>query len=480
MIMHISPATDEHDSRLMPCSSPLRCPYRNNQDANSAGMPLVHGDKAFIESAIKHAARKDAEISAALSEQIRNIELGVDSGLTSPEFKEWVKQKLWEKAHPDIRELDGFGFATDDEWAPWAGNTDMTPYYSTEEERQAVREKYEHASSEWVRKKIELESRPQLITVNYGDGVERYNLDYLTHSRSGIIPGTSPRDESTHNSYLFTTDSRLKSAGKDVQLDPNQSNLFIATYETNPSRLSASRFEPNHESLRGLKVEPIQAYSGARTYYTPLPGDVIKGEDGEFHFNPNMPSVLQDAPIAPTPSARKEDGSVWTERRTAGHTVEGSAYRAGAFELSGGRLNREQNTITTDLMRINDQNGDYTRTEHVYEPVFNRNANVLNVRNSVEAKTFAERFIRYDESEDTYSIDWGELKDAGIDMLVFDECKEGWDVVTGGGGQRGFAWSGLDHSTQSYILSGDIVCGWVQYDVGLRYAPYTGSRGGGH
>lgn len=125
--MHISPPTDEHDSRLMPCSSPLRCPYRNNQDVNSAGMPLVHGDKAFIESAIKHAARKDAEISAALSEQIRNIELGVDSGLTSPEFKEWVKQKLWEKAHPDIRELDGFGFATDDEWAPWAGNTDMTP-----------------------------------------------------------------------------------------------------------------------------------------------------------------------------------------------------------------------------------------------------------------------------------------------------------------------------------------------------------------
>ena len=116
----------------------------------------------------------------------------------------------------------------------------------------------------------------------------------------------------------------------------------------------------------------------------------------------------------------------------------------------------------------------------MYAPVFNRNSTVLNIKSPTEARFFEDRFITYDEAADTYSIDWKKLHDAGIDMLVFDECKELWDNAPNPREQRGFAWEGLDHSMQAYIVNGSAVCGWVRYDTGVRYAPYGGARGGGH
>ena len=65
-------------------------------------------------------------------------------------------------------------------------------------------------------------------------------------------------------------------------------------------------------------------------------------------------------------------------------------------------------------------------------------------------------------------------------MLVFDECKEGWDNYMDVRNQRGFTWDALDHSMQSYIINGSALCGWVKNDPGMRYAPYGGARGGGH
>ena len=75
----------------------------------------------------------------------------------------------------------------------------------------------------------------------------------------------------------------------------------------------------------------------------------------------------------------------------------------------------------------------------------------MNIKNSYQANIFADKFIEYDEEEDTYSIDWKRLHDAGIDMLVFDECKEGWDNYMDVRNQRGFTWDALDHPCKATL-----------------------------
>lgn len=473
MLMHISPGQDGTPPRLLSCSSPSGCPYRK-EGALPVGVPHVHGDAQFMNDVMEYTAGVNSEIAKVTQEYAMRGET-----MDTPEFRQWLMGKLAEKTNPPTRRMGGVGFPNDDPWAPWTANGVTPSQYDSIAARDALRDMYPEASDKWIREKIALETRKQPVIADYGNG-DAYTLDYDFQSRTEAIPGTPQEDKRMHDAYIYTRDPFIQNNnGGVLNLDPNEHHLFIADYESNPPRMGAVRYDPDNLDLLGLPVEHIQGYRGARPYYTPVLEDNPKDANGNSNYpDYDMPAAVLSAPLIRKDAERKD--RAWANYRRAGESVTGNSYRNGAFEMSGGYYNPNSGTVTTDTLRINDQNGDYIKTPHIYSPIFNRNAYVMNIKNSYQANLFADRFVEYDEEEDTYSIDWKRLHDAGIDMLVFDECKEGWDNYMDVRNQRGFTWDALDHSMQSYIINGSAICGWVKYDTGMRYAPYSGARGGGH
>lgn len=470
--MHFSPSAETGELRMLPCTSPEGCPYKHLNSEN-VGVPKVHGDLAFMTSVMEYVGSVNAEIAA------KSTALATSGQkLDTPEFREWLTRKLKDKTNPPIREMEGAGYANDDPWAPWLPNGEFMPRFQNEQERAELRMKYPQASEKWIRKKIEIETRQQPTITQY-NGREAYTLDYEYQDESQAITGTPSTDMASHDVFIYTRDPFIQANhGGILNLDQNEEYLFIADYESNPARIDRVECDYNSPILSGMSVEHIQGYRGARPYFTPTLADNPKVDGLPNRPDYDFPDVVLSAPLIRKDADDKE--RAWVARRKAGESITGNAYRSGAFEMTGGFYNYNSATITTDHLRVNDQNGDYIQTPHVYAPVFNRNSTVLNIKSPTEARFFEDRFITYDEAADTYSIDWKKLHDAGIDMLVFDECKELWDNAPNPREQRGFAWEGLDHSMQAYIVNGSAVCGWVRYDTGVRYAPYGGARGGGH
>lgn len=475
MFMHLAPGAQGEPPRFLKCTSPLNCKYGPKggiPDPRSA-YPMVHGDYNFMESIKEHVAEIDAKVFQTTAEYLQQGEAA-----DTTEFKQKLMSLFKQKMNPNLREMNGVGYHNLDPWAPWANGVEGDTYLS-DSKLQELAQRYPDASEKWLRKKVQLEARPEPIITNYGDEEDAYTLDYDFKSREGKLTGTPTTNNTIHNSYILTQDPYIKQYfNSTLKLDPNEKHLRIAAYETNPARFDHTPTNYDHELLLNLPVEHIQAYRGQRPFYTPQLADNPKTPTGTSPYpDYEAPTTLLNAPLIRKDATDKQ--KAWTPRHKAGQTITGNAYRSGAFEMSGGTIHHN-NTATTDHLRINDQNNQHTQTPYIYEPIFNRNSTILNIKTASDADTFKRRFIEYNETEDTYSIRWDKLKSTGIDMLIFDECKENWDYMSEPDAkrQRGFSWHGLDHSMQAYIVNGSAVCGWVRYDTGKRYAPYSGARGG--
>ena len=75
--MHFSPSDGGGELRMLPCTSPDGCPYKNLNSA-TVGVPKVHGDIAFMTSVQEYVGAVNAEIAArVLSVLRRGLPFGI-------------------------------------------------------------------------------------------------------------------------------------------------------------------------------------------------------------------------------------------------------------------------------------------------------------------------------------------------------------------------------------------------------------------
>lgn len=454
---HISPATPTTPSRSLLCRNPLKCPYNpKNPTAEhlANGAPQVHGDQTFTNDALQYAAEINNQITQTLAQHLQN-----GQPLDTPQLREYIAQKLHQQNHPPIRNLKGEGYANNDPWAPWTTNGTTPQKYTTQQQRQQLQQQYPQASTQWLNKKIQLETRKTPNITNYGQG-DTYNLDTTNPqnpNRNQNITGTPHTNQTPHPATIHPTNPHLKN--NTIQLDPTQTNHFLPNYDTNPPTPNKQPHNPHHPDLHGLTTQNIQTYTGPRNYYTP-----------QTQHDPT-----HQHPTAILPPTNKP-----TPRHQAGQTTNPNPYHTGALQLTSGTRNPINNTITTQTIQTNDQNGNHTQTPNIYEPIYNRNTTILTINTAEEANIYQKNFITYDETTDTHTTNWTKLKNLGIDIVTYNECKENWDNAPNPQHQLGFNWHGLDHTTQTHILNPDAIIGWVKYTTGERYAPYNGARGGAY
>ena len=227
---HISPATPTTPSRSLLCRNPLKCPYNpKNPTAEhlANGAPQVHGDQTFTNDALQYAAEINNQITQTLAQHLQN-----GQPLDTPQLREYIAQKLHQQNHPPIRNLKGEGYANDDPWAPWTTNGTTPQKYTTQQQRQQLQQQYPQASTQWLNKKIQLETRKTPNITNYGQG-DTYNLDTenpQNPNRQLNITGTPHTNQTPHPATIHPTNPHIKT----IQLDTTQTNHFIPTHTTHP------------------------------------------------------------------------------------------------------------------------------------------------------------------------------------------------------------------------------------------------------